>query len=264
MHATIRRYEGVDQNRTDELTTKVNESLAPKLSKLPGFAGYYLIETGNGIMSSLSLFENVEQAEESTRVAATWVRDEKLETRVPELAEGHERQGARAQQRRARRRLEIRVAARGMLGEGPFADPLPLIPTPASPHASGGSTGLSGLSDEGKRVNDEHERDDVPAGRGRPDPEGSDGQGRRQADTAGKVRLLALEHGEAPASAGLGNGRFGSLSLSDSEVSRLRDWEVIDRLVEAGCSRLSAERKVEIERGNAKPGRARLHGVARR
>ena len=68
---------------TDELTTKVNESLAPKLSKLPGFAGYYLIETGNGIMSSLSLFENVEQAEESTRVAATWVRDEKLESAFP-------------------------------------------------------------------------------------------------------------------------------------------------------------------------------------
>ena len=83
MHATIRRYEGVDQNRTDELTTKVNESLAPKLSKLPGFAGYYLIETGNGVMSSLSLFENVEQAEESTRVAATWVRDEKLESAFP-------------------------------------------------------------------------------------------------------------------------------------------------------------------------------------
>jgi hypothetical protein len=83
MHATIRRYEGVDQNRTDELTTKINESLAPKLSKLPGFSGYYLIETGNGVMSSLSLFENVEQAEESTRVAATWVRDEQLESAFP-------------------------------------------------------------------------------------------------------------------------------------------------------------------------------------
>jgi hypothetical protein len=83
MHATIRRYEGVDQNRTDELITKVSESLAPRLSKLPGFSGYYLIETGNGVMSSLSLFENVEQCEESTRVAAGWVRDEQLETAFP-------------------------------------------------------------------------------------------------------------------------------------------------------------------------------------
>jgi hypothetical protein len=83
MHATIRRYEGVDQNRTDELSAKVSESLAPRLSKLPGFSGYYLIETGNGVMSSLSLFENAEQAEESNRVAATWMREEQLETAFP-------------------------------------------------------------------------------------------------------------------------------------------------------------------------------------
>ena len=51
MHATIRRYEGVDQTRTDELTRKVNESLVPKLSKLPGFNGYFLIDGGNGVFS---------------------------------------------------------------------------------------------------------------------------------------------------------------------------------------------------------------------
>jgi hypothetical protein len=34
-------------------------------------------------MSSLSLFENVEQGKESTRVAATWLRDEQLETAFP-------------------------------------------------------------------------------------------------------------------------------------------------------------------------------------
>jgi hypothetical protein len=79
MYATIRRYDGIDQTRTDELTSKVSESLAPKLSKLPGFKGYFLIEAGNGIMSSLGLFETAEQADESTKVAATWVRDEKLE-----------------------------------------------------------------------------------------------------------------------------------------------------------------------------------------
>ncbi len=83
MHATIRRYEGVDRNRTEELTRKASESLTPQLSKLPGFVGYYLIEAGNGVFSSVGLFENVEQADESTRVAASWVRDEKLETALP-------------------------------------------------------------------------------------------------------------------------------------------------------------------------------------
>ena len=83
MHATIRRYEGVDKNRTVELTKKVSETLTPQLSKLPGFAGYYLIEAGNGVMTSFGLFENVEQADESTRVAADWVREEKLEAVLP-------------------------------------------------------------------------------------------------------------------------------------------------------------------------------------
>ncbi len=83
MHATIRRYEGVDQDRTVELSKKVSESLVPQLSKLPGFAGYYLIEAENGVMSSLGLFEKAEQADESTRITATWMRDEQLETAFP-------------------------------------------------------------------------------------------------------------------------------------------------------------------------------------
>ena len=83
MHATIRRYEGVDKSRTDEVAKKVDETLLPRLSKLPGFEGYYLIEAGNGVMSSIGLFETSTQADESTRVAANWVRDEKLETALP-------------------------------------------------------------------------------------------------------------------------------------------------------------------------------------
>jgi hypothetical protein len=83
MHATVRRYEGVDTSRTDELAKKVDESLLPRLSKLPGFEGYYLIEAGNGVMSSIGLFDTSAQADESTRVAASWVREEKLETALP-------------------------------------------------------------------------------------------------------------------------------------------------------------------------------------
>jgi hypothetical protein len=83
MHATIRRYEGVDAARTDEVTGKVNETLVPQLRKLPGFAGYYLIEAGNGVLSSLGLFETPEQAEESTKVVAKWITDESFGTAIP-------------------------------------------------------------------------------------------------------------------------------------------------------------------------------------
>jgi hypothetical protein len=83
MFGTIRRYESVDQSRTSEIVKKVDEALVPKLSELPGFCGYYLIETGNGVFSSINFFDTSEHADESSRVAADWVREHKLETALP-------------------------------------------------------------------------------------------------------------------------------------------------------------------------------------
>ena len=83
MHATIRRYEGVDTTRTNELVGKVNEMLVPQLRELPGFAGYYLIEAGNGILTSFGLFDTSEHAEESTKLVAKWITDERLNSVVP-------------------------------------------------------------------------------------------------------------------------------------------------------------------------------------
>jgi len=83
MYATVRRYEGVDKARTEEVTKKVGDSLMPRLSKLPGFNGYFLIEAGEGVITSIGFFENSKQAHESTRVAATWVREENLESALP-------------------------------------------------------------------------------------------------------------------------------------------------------------------------------------
>jgi hypothetical protein len=83
MYATIRRYESVDQSRTSELVKKADETLVPRLSKLPGFSGYHLIEAGNGVVSSVGFFETSAQVDESTRVASNWVREEKLETALP-------------------------------------------------------------------------------------------------------------------------------------------------------------------------------------
>jgi hypothetical protein len=83
MHATIRRYEGVDTTRTNEVASKVKETLVPQLRELPGFAGYYLIEADNGVLSSLGLFQTSEQAGESTKVVAKWITDENFNTAIP-------------------------------------------------------------------------------------------------------------------------------------------------------------------------------------
>jgi hypothetical protein len=81
--ATIRRYEAIDQARTNELVKKADETLLPSLSELPGFNGYYLSEAGNGVMSSIGFFDTAAHADESTRLASTWVREQKLETALP-------------------------------------------------------------------------------------------------------------------------------------------------------------------------------------
>ena len=83
MFATIRRYDSVDQSLTSDLVKKVDETLLPRLSKLPGFGGYHLIKAGNGVMTSIGFFDTAAQADEATKIASTWVRDEKLEKTLP-------------------------------------------------------------------------------------------------------------------------------------------------------------------------------------
>lgn len=83
MYATVRRYEGIDKVRSDEIARKADESLLPALSKLPGFGGYFLIDAGEGVLTSVSLFETSTQAHQSTRDAATWIRQHKLEAALP-------------------------------------------------------------------------------------------------------------------------------------------------------------------------------------
>lgn len=80
MYATIRRYEASDKSRATEIAEKARDSLLPRLSEMPGFNGYYLIDAGHGVFSSVSIFDTEAHAEESTRAGSSWVREEKLET----------------------------------------------------------------------------------------------------------------------------------------------------------------------------------------
>jgi hypothetical protein len=83
MHATIRRYEGVNVARLDEVVGKVNETLVPKLRELPGFSGYYLIESSGGVLSSLGLFETADQADNSTMLVSKWITDQHFDSVIP-------------------------------------------------------------------------------------------------------------------------------------------------------------------------------------
>jgi hypothetical protein len=83
MYATIRRYEGIDESRTAEITRTANEKLIPRLSELPGFNGYFLFEPANGVLTSISLFETSSDLDESNRVAAQVLQKDNLQTAMP-------------------------------------------------------------------------------------------------------------------------------------------------------------------------------------
>jgi hypothetical protein len=83
MYATIRRYEGVDESRADEVVKQVDDTLRPKLSQLQGFFGYYLVDAGNGVMTSISFFDTSEHADASAATSKAWISDQKLESAIP-------------------------------------------------------------------------------------------------------------------------------------------------------------------------------------
>jgi hypothetical protein len=83
MHVTIRRYESIDQSRKSEIVKKVDDGLLPALSELPGFSSYSLVDAGNGVLTSIGFFDTAAQADESNRVAAGWLREQKLDTVLP-------------------------------------------------------------------------------------------------------------------------------------------------------------------------------------
>ncbi len=102
MHATIRRYEGVDESRTDELVKNVDENLLPRLTKMPGFKRYYLIEAGNGVMSSDRLLRDLGAVRRvDARRSNVGARREAREG-TPESAEDHGRRGHRSEDERPR------------------------------------------------------------------------------------------------------------------------------------------------------------------
>lgn len=83
MYATVRRYEGIDKVRSEEITRKVVDNLVPNVRELPGFIGYFLIDAGGGVLTSVSLFESSAQAEASTQLAAVWIREQDLDAALP-------------------------------------------------------------------------------------------------------------------------------------------------------------------------------------
>ena len=72
LYAAVRRYEGVTDVK--EATKRVNAEFVPLISKMKGFVAYYLVDAGNGVIVSTSIFDSQDEADESTKQASGWVK----------------------------------------------------------------------------------------------------------------------------------------------------------------------------------------------
>ena len=57
MYASVRRYE-TDPGSVDELMRRVEEGFVPIISKAPGFVAYYALDAGDGVVASITVFED--------------------------------------------------------------------------------------------------------------------------------------------------------------------------------------------------------------
>lgn len=73
MYVVIRRYEA-DIASSDEVVRRVREGFLPLIQQRPGFVAYHLVDAGDGVITSISIFRDHAEANESTRNAAEWVK----------------------------------------------------------------------------------------------------------------------------------------------------------------------------------------------
>ena len=73
MHVAIRRYQ-VDPASAEEVMRHVDEGFIPLIKDADGFLAYYALKAGSDEVVTVSIFEDQAGAEESSRRAADWIR----------------------------------------------------------------------------------------------------------------------------------------------------------------------------------------------
>ena len=64
MYVAVRRYEGV--NDPQKVAQLAEEHFVPIISEMPGFVAWHLVDAGDGVMVSTSVFEHKDAEEQST------------------------------------------------------------------------------------------------------------------------------------------------------------------------------------------------------
>lgn len=74
MYAVVRHYQD-EASDVIEQATQREASIKELMRGIEGFVAYYLVDTQSGGFASVSVFEDRAGAEESTRAAGKWIRE---------------------------------------------------------------------------------------------------------------------------------------------------------------------------------------------
>lgn len=74
MYASIRRYR-MEAGSMDDVMHLVDTELADRLAEEPGFVDYQAIDTGNGTIASITIFDDEDQCLHSNDLAAEFVAE---------------------------------------------------------------------------------------------------------------------------------------------------------------------------------------------
>jgi len=72
MYAAIRQGKA-RAGKAEELAVRIKEGVIPIVSDVEGFIAYYVVYAPDDTVTAISIFNNVEAAEESNKRALTWI-----------------------------------------------------------------------------------------------------------------------------------------------------------------------------------------------
>jgi heme-degrading monooxygenase HmoA len=78
MFVAVRKYQ-VRRGSTAEWARRVQDGFVPLMRELAGFKGYYLLDGGQDVLITISMFDSADEALTSNEKAADWVRHNVLE-----------------------------------------------------------------------------------------------------------------------------------------------------------------------------------------
>jgi len=74
MYAALRTVK-INPENMEQAIDKVDTEFLEMLREMPGFVSYYLVQTHEDQVTTVSVFDSQEEAEESNKVALGWIKE---------------------------------------------------------------------------------------------------------------------------------------------------------------------------------------------